>query len=162
MAQHHITGEFHMPVVLRQFFVTLEHDVPLRPGPYVGLTHGLGEGEGLIATDVLEVFSDLLLQFVYRLPYLGNCPLGAKFGLAIAMHLAPGEYYSEPVVRQPYAVGQNHKRCVRVGHIVGAQVDALVSQGFDDVHHPLKRPMDIGQKLLRGYSHPPPPREVSD
>src|SRR5438128_3363247 len=34
------SGEFHVPMVLRQFFITLEHKAPLRPSP-VGLTHGL-------------------------------------------------------------------------------------------------------------------------
>jgi len=54
LSQHHITGEFHVPVVLCQFFVTLEHKAPLRPGP-VGLAHGLREGAGLIAADACEV-----------------------------------------------------------------------------------------------------------
>jgi hypothetical protein len=61
MTQHDIAGEFHMPMVLRQLFVTLEHDVPLRPGPYMGLAHGLGESEGFVATDMLDVFGNLLL-----------------------------------------------------------------------------------------------------
>ena len=54
LSQHHIAREFHMPMVLRQFFVTLEHKAPLRPGP-VGLAHGLREGTGLIAMDACEV-----------------------------------------------------------------------------------------------------------
>ena len=54
LSQHHITGEFHVPMVLRQFFVTLEHEAPLRPGP-VWLAHGLREGAGLIAVDACEV-----------------------------------------------------------------------------------------------------------
>jgi hypothetical protein len=41
-------------MVLRQFFVTLEHKAPLRPDP-VWLAHGLREGAGLIATDAHEV-----------------------------------------------------------------------------------------------------------
>jgi hypothetical protein len=41
-------------MVLRQFFVTLEHKAPLRPGP-VRLAHGLREGAGLIAMDAREV-----------------------------------------------------------------------------------------------------------
>ena len=54
LSQHHITGEFHVPMVLRQFFVTLEYEAPLRPGP-VRLAHGLREGAGLIAADACEV-----------------------------------------------------------------------------------------------------------
>ena len=84
--------------------------MPLRPGPYVGLAHGLGEGKGLVTTDMLDVFGNLLLQLVYRLPNLGHCSLGAKFGLAVTMHLAPSKDYPKPVVRQSHTVGQNHKR----------------------------------------------------
>ena len=54
LSQHHITGEFHVPMMLRQFFVTLEHKAPLHPGP-VGLAHGLREGAGLIAAGACEV-----------------------------------------------------------------------------------------------------------
>jgi hypothetical protein len=54
MPEQHITGEFHMPMVLRQFFVTLEYKAPLRPGP-VGLAHCLREGTGLIAAGACEV-----------------------------------------------------------------------------------------------------------
>src|SRR5262249_29398140 len=61
MAQHRIAGELHMPVVLRQLFVTLEQDMPLRPGPYVGLAHGLREGDGLVTMDMLDIFGYVLL-----------------------------------------------------------------------------------------------------
>jgi hypothetical protein len=54
MPQQDITGEFHMPMVLRHFLVTLEHKAPLRPGP-VGLAHCRREGTGLIAMDACEV-----------------------------------------------------------------------------------------------------------
>ena len=54
LPQHDITSEFHVPMVLCQLFVTLEHKAPLRPGP-VGLAHGLREGAGLIAVDACEV-----------------------------------------------------------------------------------------------------------
>ena len=54
LSQHDISREFHVPMVLRQFFVTLEHKAPLRPGP-VGLAHCLREGTGLIASDACEV-----------------------------------------------------------------------------------------------------------
>src|SRR5215471_5023004 len=109
MAQHHIAGEFHMPMMLRQFFVTLEQNMPLRPGPYVGLAHGLGEGDGLVAMDMFDVFGNVLLQRMYRLPNLGHCPLGAKFGITVTGHLTPTKHYSEPVMCQPHTVGQNRK-----------------------------------------------------
>jgi len=109
MAQHHIAGEFHMPMMLRQFFVTLEQNMPLRPGPYVGLAHGLGEGDGLVTANVLDVFGNVLLQLVYRLPNLGHCPLGAKFSITVAMHLAPTKHYPKPVVCQSHTVSQNRK-----------------------------------------------------
>jgi len=54
MPQHDIAGEFHVPMVLCQFFVTLEHKAALCPGP-VGLAHRLREGAGLIAADACEV-----------------------------------------------------------------------------------------------------------
>ena len=54
LSQHDITREFHVPMVLRQFFVTLEHKAPLCPGP-VGLAHRLREGTRLITTDAGEV-----------------------------------------------------------------------------------------------------------
>ena len=47
-------------MVLRQFFVTLEHKAPLRPGP-MGLAHGSREGTGLITADACEVVWQLLL-----------------------------------------------------------------------------------------------------
>ena len=74
MAQQHIARQFHMPVVLRQFFVTLEQEVPLCPGLHLGLAHSLGESGGLIAADVFDVFLNLLLQLTHRLSDLETCP----------------------------------------------------------------------------------------
>ena len=107
MAQQHITREFHVPVVLRQFFVTLEHEVPLRPGPLCRLAHGLGEGRRLVAVHVFEVFLNVLLERAHRLPDLGDAPLGTKFCVAVALHLASSQGGSKPVARQPDTVGQN-------------------------------------------------------
>ena len=60
MPQQDITGEFHVPMVLRQFLVTLEHKAPLRPGP-VGLAHCVREGAGLITPYAGEVVRQVLL-----------------------------------------------------------------------------------------------------
>jgi hypothetical protein len=87
MAQQHIARQFHMPVVLRQFFVTLEQEVPLRPGLHLGLAYSLGEGGRLIAMHVFEIFWNLLLQFTHRLADLRHSPLRTKFCVAVALHL---------------------------------------------------------------------------
>jgi hypothetical protein len=54
MPKKNVTGEFHVPMVLRQLFVALEYKAPLRPGA-VGLTYRGREGTGLIAMDTCEV-----------------------------------------------------------------------------------------------------------
>src|SRR5262249_11770312 len=96
-----------MPVVLRQFFVTLEQEMPLRPGLHLGLAHSLGEGGRLVAAYVFEVFLDVLLQLAHRLADLRHSPLRAKFCVAIALPLASTQDSANPVARQPDAVGQN-------------------------------------------------------
>jgi hypothetical protein len=56
-----------MPVVLCQFFVTLEQESPLRPGPHLGLAYGVREGGWLVAAHVFDVFLYVLLQITHRL-----------------------------------------------------------------------------------------------
>src|SRR4029453_1239642 len=142
-----------MPMVLRQFFVTLEHKAPLRPGP-MGLAHSLREGAGLIAADACEVVWQMLLQLVHRLPDLRDRPLGAEFGVAITVDLTPSQGSADKVACQPDTVRQNGKGGVRIRHIVRTEIDALISQSFNDLHHPVQRTIDIGEKFLRGYGHP--------
>ena len=137
LSQHDITREFHVPMVLRQFFVTLEHKAPLRPGP-VGLAHRLREGAGLITADACEVVWQVLLQLTHRLPDLRDRPMGAEFGVAVAVHLAPSQGSPDKVSREPDTVRQNGKGGVRMGHIIWTQVYPLVSQGFDNLHHPVQ------------------------
>jgi hypothetical protein len=156
MPQNDITGEFHVPMVLRQFFIALEHKAPLRPGP-VGLTHCRREGTGLIATDTCEVVWEVLLQLVYRLPDLRNRPVGAEFGVAVTVELAPSQGRTDKVTREPNTVCQNGKGGIRIGHIVWTPVDPLVSQGFDNLYHSVKRTIDIRPKLCRVDRHGIPP-----
>jgi hypothetical protein len=77
-----------MPVVLRQFFVALEQEVPLCPGLHMGLAHSLGEGGGLVAAYVFDVFLNCLLQLTHRLSDLRDSTLSTKFSVAVALHLA--------------------------------------------------------------------------
>jgi len=46
--------------MLGQFFVTLEHEAPLYPGP-MGRAYGIGEGTRLVTADVFDVVLDVLL-----------------------------------------------------------------------------------------------------
>jgi hypothetical protein len=126
MAQHHIAGEFHVPVVLRQFFVTLEHKASLRPGA-LGLAHEFREGTGLITADTFEVVWKLLLEFTYGLPDLRHGPLSTKFCIAVTVHLTPSQGGAYKVARQSDTVGQNDEGCTRIGHIVRALVHPLVT-----------------------------------
>jgi hypothetical protein len=125
MPKNDITGEFHVPMVLRQFFVTLEHKAPLRPGT-VGLAYRLREGTGLVATDAGEVAREVLLQLAHRLSDLRDRPMGAEFGVAVTVELAPGQGSTDKVAGQPHTVRQNGKGGIRIGHIVWTDVDALV------------------------------------
>ena len=104
MAQQYIARQFHMPVVLRQLFVALEQEVPLRPSLHLGLTHSLEEGGGLVAAHVFEVLLDLLLQLTHRLADLRYGPLRTKFCVAVALHLASSQDGSNPVACQPDTV----------------------------------------------------------
>jgi len=74
--------------MLGQFFVTLEHEAPLYPGP-MGRAYGVGEGTGLVTADAFDVVLDVLLEFAHRLPDLRNGPLSAEFCIAVTVHLAP-------------------------------------------------------------------------
>src|SRR5882672_6193082 len=107
-----------MPVVLRQFFVTLQQEAPLRPGPLRWLAYGLREGRRLVAVHVFDVFLNVLLERAHRLADLSDGSLGAKFCVAVALHLASTQGGSNKVARQPDTVGQNSKGWVRVGHVV--------------------------------------------
>ena len=62
--------------MLGQFFVTLEHEAPLSPGP-MGRAYGIGEGTGLVIADVCDLVLDVLLEFTHRLPDLRDGPLSA-------------------------------------------------------------------------------------
>src|SRR6266581_4662583 len=105
--------------MLGQFFVTLEHEAPLCPGP-MGWAYGIGEGTGLVIADVCDVVLDVLLEFTHRLPDLRDAPLSAEFCIAVTVHLAPSQGSPNKVARQPGTVGQNSKGGVRIGHIVRA------------------------------------------
>src|SRR5262245_19538025 len=96
--KHDITGEFHMPMVLRQFFVTLEHKAPLRPGP-VRLAHRRREGAGLITTDAGEVVWEVLLHLAHRLPDLRDCPMGTEFSVTVTVLLAPSQGSTDKISR---------------------------------------------------------------
>src|SRR5437870_4931665 len=96
-----------MPVVLRQLFVTLEQEVPLRPGLHMGLAHSLGEGGWLVAAYVFDVCLELLLQRTHCRADFRDGALGAKFCVAVALHLASSQDSANPVARQPDAVGEN-------------------------------------------------------
>jgi len=142
LPEHHIPGEFHMAVMLRQFFVTLEYKASLRPGP-VGLAHRRREGTGLIATNACEVVWEVLLQFAHCLPDFRDRPLGTEFGVAVTVDLAPSQGSTDKIPREPDTVRQNGKGGVRLGHIVRTQVYPLVSQYFDNLYHAVKRTIDI-------------------
>jgi hypothetical protein len=120
-----ITGEFHVTMVLRQLFVALEYKTPLRPGP-VWLAHCRREGTGLIAANVCEVVWEMLLHLTHRLPDLRDRPVGAEFGVAVTLELAPSQGSTDKVARQSDTVCQNSEGGVRIGHIVRTDIDALV------------------------------------
>jgi len=98
MPKHDITGEFHVPMMLCQFFVTLEYKAALRPGP-VWLAHRLREGAGLIAADACEVVCQVLLQLTHRLPDLRDRPVGTEFGVAVTVDLTPSQSRTNKVSR---------------------------------------------------------------
>jgi hypothetical protein len=150
MPKNDITGEFHVPMVLRQFLVALEHKAPLRPGP-VGLAHRRREGAGLIATDTYEVVWQVLLHLAYGLPDLGDRSVGAELGVAVTVELAPSQSSTNKVARQSDTVRQNGKGGICIGHIVWTHVYPLVSQCFDDLHHSVQGSIDIWPKFCWVY-----------
>ena len=51
----------------------------------------------------------MLLQLVHRLPDLRDRPMGAEFGVAVTVHLAPSQGSTDKVSREPDTVRQNGK-----------------------------------------------------
>jgi hypothetical protein len=72
-SQHDIPGQFHMPVVLGELFVTLQQEMPLCPFLMLRPHRG-GKRRGLIALDMGNVGLDFLFYksygvFLRQLPY---------------------------------------------------------------------------------------------
>jgi hypothetical protein len=161
MAQHHIAGKFHVSVVLRQFFVTLKDKTSLGPGP-MRFAHGGREGTGLITADAFEAVWQVLLDVAYCLADLGDRPTGPKFGVTVPVHLTSSQGRTNEIPRQSNTVSQNDEGRVRIGHIMRAEVNPLIAQCFDNLHHPIQGTIDIGEKLFRGYGHGIPPSVIRD
>ena len=61
-SQHHIAREFHVAVMLRQFFMALQQELTLLPGPHMCLTRPVRVGGGLIELHALDIAWKVALQ----------------------------------------------------------------------------------------------------
>src|SRR3989454_7688968 len=159
-SQHNVPGQLHMPVVLGEFFVTLQYEMPLRPC-FVLRPHCGRERRGLIALNMGDVGLDLLLYLLDSLTQVRHGAACAEFGIAVPWYLPARNDRAQPVARQSDTMGQNRTGCARVGHILRTLVQARIAQFFSDGEHAVKRGRHRGHKLLRGDRHtlPPPPKQ---
>jgi hypothetical protein len=68
----------------------------------------------------------VLLHLAYGLSDLRDCPVGAEFGVAVTVELAPSQGSTDKIAREPDTMRQNGKGGIRIGHIVRTNIDALV------------------------------------
>ena len=85
-----------MSVVLGEFFVTLQQEMPLSPF-FVLWPHCGGECRGLIALNIGDVGLDFLLHLLDGLTQVRHGAARAEFGIAVPWYLPTRDHRAQPV-----------------------------------------------------------------